>query len=64
LSCFGFFAIPFFDEKMFMTTGKAFLSVLAGVAAGTVIGIVLASKRGNKTIQNISKKMQALAGCA
>jgi hypothetical protein len=31
------------------------------VAAGTVIGIVLASKRGNKTKQNISKKTQALA---
>jgi hypothetical protein len=37
------------------------LSVLAAVAAGTVIGIVLASKKGNRAEQNISKKTQALA---
>jgi hypothetical protein len=44
-----------------MTTGKAFLSVVAGMAAGTLIGVVLALRRGNKSEQNISRKTQALA---
>lgn len=43
-----------------MSTGKALLGVLAGIAAGTVIGIMLAPK-GDRTRKNISKKSEDLA---
>lgn len=44
-----------------MTTGKALLGVLAGIAAGTVIGILLAPDKGDKLRKNISKKSEDLA---
>jgi gas vesicle protein len=44
-----------------MTTGKALLGVLAGIAAGTVIGIFLAPDKGDKLRKNISKKSEDLA---
>jgi gas vesicle protein len=44
-----------------MTTGKAFLSVLAGLAAGTVIGMLIAPKKRSRSNRDISKKTQALA---
>jgi gas vesicle protein len=44
-----------------MTTGKALLGVLAGIAAGTVIGIFLAPDKGDKLRKNISRKSEDLA---
>jgi len=44
-----------------MTTGKALLGVLAGIAAGTVIGILLAPDKGGRLRKNISKKSEDLA---
>lgn len=44
-----------------MTTSKALLGVLVGVAAGTVIGILLAPSRGDKYRKNISRKSEDLA---
>lgn len=42
-----------------MNSGKAFLGVLAGIAAGAVIGMLFAS--GSKTRNDISKKGEDLA---
>mgnify|MGYP001600443254 CR=1 FL=1 len=47
--------------KNLMTTGKALLGVLAGIAAGTVIGILLAPDKGNKLRKNISRKSEDFA---
>jgi len=44
-----------------MTTGKALLGVLAGLAAGTVIGMLLTPNKGDKTRKNIYKKGEDLA---
>ncbi len=44
-----------------MTTGKALLGLLAGIAAGTVIGILLAPDKGDKLRKNISRKSEYLA---
>lgn len=44
-----------------MTTGKAIIGVLAGVAAGTVIGILLAPNKNDKLRKNISRKSEDLA---
>ena len=44
-----------------MTTGKALLGVLAGIAARAVIGILLAPDKGDKLKKNISKKSEDLA---
>ena len=44
-----------------MTTGKTLLGVLAGIAAGTVIGILLAPDKGDRLRKNISKKSEDLA---
>ncbi|HEU5290440.1 MAG TPA: YtxH domain-containing protein [Cyclobacteriaceae bacterium] len=44
-----------------MTTGKALLGVLAGIAAGTVIGMLLAPDKDDKTRKNIRKKGEDLA---
>lgn len=40
-----------------MTTGKAFLAVLAGIATGTAFGLILASRRMNsgKKISHVGK---------
>ena len=44
-----------------MTTGKALLGVLSGIAVGTVIGILLAPDKGDKLRKNISRKSEDLA---
>jgi len=44
-----------------MTTGKALLGVLAGIAAGTVIGIILAPAKSGRLRKIISRKSEDLA---
>jgi gas vesicle protein len=44
-----------------MTTGKALLGVLAGIAVGAVIGILVAPKKEDRLRRNISKKSEGLA---
>lgn len=44
-----------------MTTGKALLGVLAGIAAGAAIGILLAPNKDDKFRKNISRKSSDLA---
>ena len=44
-----------------MTTGKALLGVLAGIAAGAAIGLLLAPDKGDRLRKNISKKSEDLA---
>jgi gas vesicle protein len=44
-----------------MTTGKAILAVLAGVAAGAAIGILLAPGKDDQTKKNLRKKSEDLA---
>ena len=44
-----------------MTTGKALLGVLAGIAAGTVIGIMLAPGKSSRLRKIISRKSEDLA---
>lgn len=39
-----------------MSTGKVLLGVLAGVAAGALIGILFAPAKGSETRRKISKK--------
>lgn len=39
-----------------MSTGKVFLGVLAGVAAGAALGILFAPEKGSKTRRKILKK--------
>lgn len=44
-----------------MTTGKALLGVLAGIAVGAVIGILVAPEKGDRLRKSISKKSEDLA---
>lgn len=44
-----------------MSTGKALLGVLAGIAAGAAIGVIFAPGKGSETRKNISKKGDDLA---
>jgi len=44
-----------------MTTGKALLGVLAGMAVGTVIGIILAPAKSGRLRKIISRKSEDLA---
>jgi len=39
-----------------MSSGKALLGVLAGIAAGAVLGILFAPEKGSNTRKNISRK--------
>lgn len=44
-----------------MTTSKAILGILAGIATGAVIGVFLAPEKGDKLRRNISRKSEDLA---
>ena len=44
-----------------MTTSKAVLGVLAGMAAGAVIGVLLAPNNEDRMRKNITKKSKDLA---
>lgn len=44
-----------------MTSGKALLGVLAGLAAGAVLGVLFAPVKGADARKNISKKGEDLA---
>jgi gas vesicle protein len=44
-----------------MTSGKTIMSVLAGVAAGALVGIALAPRKGSKAQKNLNKKGSDLA---
>jgi gas vesicle protein len=44
-----------------MTTGKALLGVLAGIAAGAALGVLFAPEKGSQTRNNIKRKGEDLA---
>ncbi len=44
-----------------MSSGKALLGVLAGIAAGAALGILIAPEKGSNTRKKISKKGEDLA---
>jgi gas vesicle protein len=44
-----------------MTSGKALLGVVAGIAAGVALGMIFAPEKGEATRRNISKKGEELA---
>lgn len=44
-----------------MSTGKVLLGLVAGVAAGAILGILFAPAKGSETRQKISKKGEKLA---
>ena len=43
-----------------MSSGKVFLSVLAGFAAGAALGVLFAPEKGSNTRKNISRKTEDL----
>ena len=43
-----------------MSSGKAMLGVLAGIAAGAALGILFAPGKGSNTRKNISRKTEDL----
>ena len=43
-----------------MSSGKALLGVLAGIAAGAALGILFAPGKGSNTRKNISRKAEDL----
>jgi gas vesicle protein len=44
-----------------MSSGKVFLGLLAGVAAGALLGVLLAPDKGSVTRKRISRKGEAFA---
>lgn len=44
-----------------MSSGKALLGVMAGIAAGAVLGVLFAPEKGINSRKNISKKGEDLA---
>jgi gas vesicle protein len=51
----------YFKIKMAMKTTKALLAVVAGVAAGAVLGLLFAPNKGSDTRRKIAKKSDDLA---
>jgi gas vesicle protein len=49
------------ETTNYMTTGKALLGVLAGIAAGAVLGVLFAPAKGVDTRKNIVRKSEDLA---
>lgn len=45
-----------------MTTGKAVLGILAGIAAGAVFGVLFAPEKGSDTRKTLLRKGEDLAG--
>ena len=45
-----------------MSTGKVLLGVLAGVAAGALVGILFAPDRGSETRKKVAQKGKDLVG--
>lgn len=45
-----------------MSTGKTMLGVLAGFAAGALVGVLLAPEKGSETRKKIAKKGEDYAG--
>ena len=43
-----------------MSSGKALLGVLAGLAAGAALGVLFAPEKGSRTRKNISRKTEDL----
>lgn len=43
-----------------MSSGKALLGVLAGIAAGAALGVLFAPGKGSNTRKNISRKTEDL----
>jgi gas vesicle protein len=44
-----------------MTTGKALLGVVAGMAAGALLGLLFAPQKGARTRRDIAEKSEDLA---
>lgn len=44
-----------------MKTGKALLGIAAGIAAGTIFGLLFAPEKGGRTRKNITRKGEELA---
>jgi len=44
-----------------MSTGKALLAVLAGIAAGAAIGVIFGPEKGSGARKNLTKKGEDLA---
>jgi gas vesicle protein len=47
-------------KPLFMSTGKIVLGVLAGIAAGTLIGVLVAPDKGTETRRKIRQKGEDL----
>lgn len=47
-------------KHIYMSKGKALLGVLAGLAAGAVLGVLFAPEKGSRTRKRISNKTEDL----